>query len=444
MIYPDLYDCKIAVIGLGYVGLPLAMEFAKRKICSFSGSKMSRYVVGFDCKKSRIDELNRNIDKTGQKSFIDFKNKQDLVFSNNRLDIIKSDVFIVTVPTPINENKQPDLTSLKKATLLIGKILTSRKSNIIPIIIFESTVYPGATDEFCVPLIEKSSGLSYQKDFLCAYSPERINPGDETKRLNNVVKITSGCNESCANWVNDFYKSIIDAGTFLTKSIRIAEAAKVIENTQRDINIALVNELSMIFSEMNLDTLDVLEAASTKWNFLNFKPGLVGGHCIGVDPYYLTWKIAQKGLKSKMILSGRKVNEGMSKFFLEKIINNMHQKKITVKDSKMLILGLTFKEDCPDIRNSKVIELIKNASSKGFKLNIYDPIADTSNLEESIKKDIVYELPKNKTFDVLIIAVAHENFKVIPYKFYCRTLNENGFIFDLKGILSKKNNILRP
>ena len=444
MNYPDLYDCKIAVIGLGYVGLPLAMEFAERKICCFSGNKISRKVVGFDRKLSRIRELKENFDKTAEKSSKDLRNKKNIIFTNNPEDIISSDVFIVTVPTPINENNQPDLESLKNASLLIGQTLFLKKSAFIPIIIFESTVYPGATEEFCVPFIEKASGCKYKEDFLCAYSPERINPGDKTKRLSDIVKITSGCNKTCSVWVDDFYKSIIDAGTFRTESIKVAEAAKVIENTQRDINIALVNELSIIFSKMNIDTLDVLDAASTKWNFLNFRPGFVGGHCIGVDPYYLTWKIEQFGYKSEIILSGRKVNQNMSLNVLERLLQFMFKNNMSVKKAKMLILGCTFKEDCPDVRNSKTIDFINESKKAGFNLTIYDPVADSSLLEESIKKDFVKHYPKDIIFDVIFIALSHKEFLDIKFSDYEKILCDKGFIFDLKGILGKRDNVLRP
>ena len=444
MNYPDLYNCKIAVIGLGYVGLPLAMEFAERKICSFSGNKISRMVIGYDSKLSRIIELKENFDKTAEKSASDLRNKKNIIFTNNPKDIISCDVFIVTVPTPINENKQPDLEFLKNASLLIGQTLYLKESRILPIIIFESTVYPGATEEFCVPLIESESGYKYKEDFLCAYSPERINPGDKTKRLSDIVKITSGCNETCSKWVDNLYKSIIDAGTFRTESIKVAEAAKVIENTQRDINVALVNELSIIFSKMNIDILDVLDAASTKWNFLNFRPGLVGGHCIGIDPYYLTWKTEQIGYKPEMILSGRKVNEMMSTIFLEKIINYLKLKKKTVRGTKMLIIGGTFKEDCPDVRNSKIIDFLIQALQKGFILNIYDPIADFTNLDKSLKKYIINELPLNQEYDVLVISVAHSLFKEFLINNYLKILNKNGFVFDIKGILKKSKNIIRP
>ena len=444
MIYPDLYNCNIAVIGLGYVGLPLAMEFAERKICSFSGEKMSRNIVGFDSKLSRIKDLKNNIDKTGEKTSNELKNKKNIIFTNNPKDILLSDIFIVTVPTPINDKKQPNLEFLKSASILIGETLSLRKSELIPIIIFESTVFPGATEEFCAPLIENSSGLTYQKDFLCAYSPERINPGDKTKKLIDIVKVTSGCNNTCSKWVDDFYRSIINTGTYMAQSIKIAEAAKVIENTQRDINIALVNELSIIFSKMNIDIFDVLDAASTKWNFLDFRPGLVGGHCIGIDPYYLTWKTEQIGYKPEMILSGRKLNEKMSSIFLEKIIDHLKVQNKQVKATKMLIMGAAFKEDCPDIRNSKIFDFLTKALKEGFSVNVYDPIADLSNLDKSLKKYIIHELSVKKKYDVLVLAVAHSVFKKLPMKSYLDILNEDGFISDMKGIFKKSDFVLRP
>ena len=309
--------------------------------------------------------------------------------------------------------------------------------------IFESTVFPGATEEICAPLIEEISGLVYKKDFLCGYSPERINPGDKNKRIKDIVKITSGCDEECAIWIDNLYKSIIDAGTYLAQSIKVAEAAKVIENTQRDLNIALVNELAIIFSKMNIDTLDVLNASSTKWNFLNFRPGLVGGHCIGVDPYYLTWKIEKEGYKPEMILSGRKVNEKMINFFLEKITDFMNSVNKNIKNSKMLVLGCSFKEDCPDIRNSKTIDFIIEAKNQGFLVDIFDPVADYSDLDESIKEDVVLKFPIEKKYDVLVISLAHKQFKEMSHNQFEKILTKKGFIFDVKGILDKKKNVLR-
>ena len=360
-----------------------------------------------------------------------------------KIEFRNSDVYIITVPTPVDENKEPNLEFLNNASLIVGKALKKRNVEITPIVIFESTVFPGATEEICAPLIEEISGLVYKKDFLCGYSPERINPGDKNKKINDIVKITSGCDEVCAIWIDNLYKSIIDAGTYLAQSIKVAEAAKVIENTQRDLNIALVNELAIIFSKMNIDTLDVLNASSTKWNFLNFRPGLVGGHCIGVDPYYLTWKIEKEGYKPEMILSGRKVNEKMINFFLEKITDFMDSVNKNIKNSKMLVLGCSFKEDCPDIRNSKTIDFIIEAKNQGFLVDIFDPVADYSNLEESIKEDIVLKFPIEKKYDVLFISLAHKQFKEMSHNQFEKILTKKGFIFDVKGILDKKKNVLR-
>ena len=443
MIYPNLRNCTIAILGLGYVGLPLALEFEKRKRCNYSGVDLHRKVIGFDVKKSRIKELQNNFDRTGETIKEDLEYTENLFFTNNPYELINSDVYIITVPTPVDENKEPNLEYLNNASLIVGKALKKRNVEITPIVIFESTVFPGATEEICAPLIEEISGLVYKKDFLCGYSPERINPGDKNKKINDIVKITSGCDEVCAIWIDNLYKSIIDAGTYLAQSIKVAEAAKVIENTQRDLNIALVNELAIIFSKMNIDTLDVLNASSTKWNFLNFRPGLVGGHCIGVDPYYLTWKIEKEGYKPEMILSGRKVNEKMINFFLEKITDFMNSVNKNIKNSKMLVLGCSFKEDCPDIRNSKTIDFIIEAKNQGFLVDIFDPVADYSNLEESIKEDIVLKFPIEKKYDVLVISLAHKQFKEMSHNQFEKILTKKGFIFDVKGILDKKKNVLR-
>ena len=443
MIYPNLRNCTIAILGLGYVGLPLALEFEKRKRCNYSGVDLHRKVIGFDIKKSRIKELQNNFDRTGETIKEDLECTKNLFFTNNPYELTNSDVYIITVPTPVDENKEPNLEFLNNASLIVGKALKKRNVEITPIVIFESTVFPGATEEICAPLIEEISGLVYKKDFLCGYSPERINPGDKNKRIKDIVKITSGCDEVCAIWIDNLYKSIIDAGTYLAQSIKVAEAAKVIENTQRDLNIALVNELAIIFSKMNIDTLDVLNASSTKWNFLNFRPGLVGGHCIGVDPYYLTWKIEKEGYKPEMILSGRKVNEKMINFFLEKITDFMNSVNKNTKNSKMLVLGCSFKEDCPDIRNSKTIDFIIEAKNQGFLVDIFDPVADYSNLDESIKEDIVLKFPIEKKYDVLVISLAHKQFKEMSHNQFEKILTKKGFIFDTKGILDKKKNVLR-
>ena len=444
MTFPDLYDCKIAVIGLGYVGLPLALEFANRKKCNITNKILRRKVIGFDNNDSRIEELTNKFDRTGESCSEQLKNLDNIIYTNDRKLLKRADVFIITVPTPINKNKDPELKYTKEASRLVGETIKSRNSKTFPVIIYESTVFPGATEEIFIPIIQMYSGLEYNKKFFCAYSPERINPGDKTKRLKDIIKLTSGSNDECANWVNKFYGSIIDAGTYMASSIKVAEAAKVIENTQRDLNIALVNELSYIFSKMNIDTLEVLNAASSKWNFLNFKPGLVGGHCIGVDPYYLTWKAKQIGYKPQIVLSGREVNEKMTKFILDKIVNKLNKLEINIENTKILICGISFKEDCPDIRNSKVIEFIKFSKEIGFQVNIYDPVADLISLDQSIKNNVLREFPYKKFYEVIFLAVPHREFREIPYEKYNSMLKLNGFIFDLKGILGRRNNIIRP
>ena len=443
MRFPNLYKCTIAVVGLGYVGLPLALEFASRKRCYLSNLKLNRKVIGFDINELRIEELINRFDRTGETCQKQLKTVENLIFTYDRKLLKKADVFIITVPTPINDNKDPDLKFTKDASIIIGETLKLRKSDIYPVIIYESTVFPGATEDIFMPIINNRSGLEFNKDFFCAYSPERVNTGDKSKRLKDIVKVTSGSNEKCAKWVNSFYGSIIDAGTFLASSIKVAEAAKVIENTQRDLNIALVNEFSYIFNRLNIDTLDVLDAASSKWNFLNFRPGLVGGHCIGVDPYYLTWKSEQSGYKPEVVLSGREVNEKMTEFLLGKIIKNLNKFELNSRPPTMVIFGITFKEDCPDIRNSKVIDFIKLSKDYGFNLNIYDPIADIVGLDESIKKYVIEDFPKDGLYDVVFLAVPHRSFKQTPYKNFNSILSSKGFIFDLKGILGKRKNVIR-
>ena len=444
MNLPNLYDCNIAVIGLGYVGLPLALEFANKKKCNISNKKLRRKVIGFDNNDLRIRELNNKFDRTGEASEEQIKTTKDIIYTNNEELLKEADVFIVTVPTPIDKNKNPDLKYTEKASLLVGETLKSRKSETCPIIIYESTVFPGATEEIFIPIIQRISGLEYNKSFFCAYSPERINPGDKTKRLKDIIKLTSGSNEKCATWVNEFYGSIIDAGTYMASSIKVAEAAKIIENTQRDLNIALVNELAFIFNKMNIDTLDVLNAASSKWNFLNFRPGLVGGHCIGVDPYYLTWKAEQIGYKPQIVLSGREVNEKMTEYILGKIVDRLNKLEINLEETRILVCGISFKEDCPDIRNSKVIDFINLSKDLGFGLNIYDPIADLIDLDLSIKKYVLKDFPNTELYDVIFIAVPHREIREIPYEKFNGILNLKGFIFDLKGILVKRNNIIHP
>ncbi len=437
-------NCSITILGIGYVGLPLAIEFAKKKICKVTGKVLEREVIGFDINSKRIEELKNNIDSTNQLNHEEIKILKKIRFVENPKEIIDSDVYIITVPTPINNKKNPNLKNLNNATKIIAKAIKKRIKKTIPVIIYESTVFPGATEEISVPILEKISGLKCNKNFLVGYSPERVNPGDFEKKIPQITKVTSGSNDICANYIDDLYRTIITAGTCKASSIKVAEASKVIENTQRDLNIALVNELSIIFSKMNLDTLEIIEVASSKWNFHKFTPGLVGGHCIGVDPYYLKWKAENIGHTPEVLMAGRKVNENMYKFILKKIIINFKKNKVNIKNSSLLVLGYSYKENCPDIRNSKVINLCKEGIKKGISIKIYDPIANKNYLEKNIIDKSIDEFPHNKKFDAILIAVPHSVFKKIPLSKYRSILKKKGFIFDLKGILNPSEEIIRP
>ena len=362
---------KICVLGLSYVGLPLAVKLAEK-----------REIIGFDVDNQRVEELNNFFDKNKEVSSSELKKvSKSISYTSNKNDIHNSDFFIVTVPTPVNENKEPDLTILEDASKLIGSVL--KKGDIV---VYESTVYPGATEEFCVPILEEISGLTFNTDFYCGYSPERINPGDKVHTIDKVIKVTSGSTPESAEIIDSLYKEITNGKTHKTSSIKIAEAAKVIENTQRDINIALMNELSQIFSKLNIDTSEVLEAANTKWNFLKFTPGLVGGHCIGVDPYYLTHKAKQVGFNPKVILSGRETNDEMPSFIVSNIIRLLQDKNKKINDSRILILGATFKENCPDVRNSRVFNIVDYLKSYGNEVDVFDPEACWSIETKSIRK----------------------------------------------------------
>lgn len=410
---------KIAIIGLGYVGLPLAVEFAKKYP-----------VVGFDIYQARIDELKRGYDRTLELTEAEVKeaiaNKME--FSTNLETLHDCTIFIVTVPTPIDKNKRPDLTPLIKASETVGKVL--KKGDIV---IYESTVYPGATEEDCVPVLEKFSGLTFNVDFFCGYSPERINPGDKTHTVTKILKVTSGSTPEVAEKVDALYRSIIIAGTHKASSIKVAEAAKVIENSQRDINIAFINELSIIFSRLGIDTQEVLEAAGTKWNFLPFRPGLVGGHCIGVDPYYLTHKAQEVGYNSEIILAGRRLNDNMGIYVANQVIKLMIKKGHKIEGSKVLILGITFKENCPDIRNSRVIDVIKELQEFGVQICIYDPWADAKEVKHEYNLELLPELPALNTYDALVLAVSHKEFQELNI-----VKNEHQVIYDIKSLLPKK------
>ena len=414
---------KISIIGLGYVGLPLALEFGKYF-----------HTFGFDVNKKRISQLKKKIDINNESKYKDFIKSKNLIFTNNIKNIKSSDFYIITLPTPINSKKQPDTTIIKNS---LKKISLNIKIN--SIIILESTVYPGFTEEVCVPIIEKYSNLRFNKDFFMGYSPERINPGDKKHQLRNISKIISASNKFALTKIENIYSKIIDATLHKTDNIKIAEAAKVIENTQRDLNIAFVNELSLIFDKMNISTNKVLEAASTKWNFLNFKPGLVGGHCIGVDPYYLTYKSKKLGFKPKIILAGRKLNDEMHKSFSKIILKNISLNKINRNKAKALILGVTFKENCSDIRNTKVINLINYLKDKINIVDTYDPLVNKKIFKKEFNISLI-DNPKNQNYDVLILTVPHNRFIKNP-NMLNKFLKKDGIIFDLKGALKDLKNI---
>ena len=398
-------NTKICIVGLGYVGLPLAIALQKY----FN-------VVGYDVNPSRINSLNKNIDSTEEVTKSELKRATSIRFTYQKKKIGNIDIFIVTVPTPIFKSKIPDLRLLKKACTTVSQII--KKNNIV---IFESTVYPGVTEEVCAKLIEKKSGLKFNKDFFCGYSPERINPGKSQYKLENIIKITSGSNKSSSRIIDKLYKKVIKAGTYPAESIKVAEAAKVIENTQRDLNISLINELSILFNKLKINTNQVLNAASTKWNFLNFKPGLVGGHCIGVDPYYLTYKSEQIGYEPKVILSGRKMNDSMSKYVSDKVISSLRKKYKMINNKKVLILGFTFKENCKDVRNTRVFEIYKNLKLKNINVDIFDPLVDQKDVYKYYKIKLLSKLPKNK-YNLILIFVFFKNFIRIKNKYFYGSL----------------------
>jgi UDP-N-acetyl-D-galactosamine dehydrogenase len=407
---------KIGIIGLGYVGLPLAVEFGK--IIS---------VVGFDINKDRIKELKNGHDRTLEVEGAELKSSTQLSFSSTPIDLKDVSYFIITVPTPVDVYKKPDLTPLIKASETVGKVL--KKGDIV---IYESTVYPGCTEEDCVPVLEKFSGLKFNIDFFCGYSPERINPGDKQHRLPNIKKVTSGSTPEIAERVDQLYKKIIVAGTHKASSIKVAEAAKVIENAQRDINIAFVNELSLIFERMNIDTHEVLEAAGTKWNFLPYKPGLVGGHCIGVDPYYLTYKADSLGYYPQVILAGRRINDNMGTHIASRVIKLMTQHDLPIKNSKVLVLGITFKENCPDIRNSRAIDVIRELQSFGADVEVYDPHASSDEVEHEYGIRLIDKL--DKKYSAIVLAVSHQEFKQIDWALI---KNDQTIVYDVKGFLDR-------
>ena len=414
---------EVAVIGLGYVGLPLAIEFGK-----------NRKVFGFDLDKIRIRELKKRIDVTKEIPESSFLEAENLLFTDDINSIKDCSIYIITVPTPIDEVNQPNLQPLKTACKMIGGILNKKD-----IVIFESTVYPGCTEEFCVPILEKTSQLKFNKDFFCGYSPERINPGDKVNTLTKITKITSGSTNEISHEIDNLYKSIVSAGTYLAPSIKVAEAAKVIENTQRDLNIALVNELSVIFEKLNIDTLEVLEAAGSKWNFLPFRPGLVGGHCIGVDPYYLTHKAEQVGYNPQVILAGRRINDNMAKYLAHQVVKYMTNLGINISNSVIGVMGFTFKENCPDIRNTKIIDVINELREWGIEVKVADPWADKDEVKSLYDIDLE-EIDCNNKVDSLIVAVGHKEYRELRAKTirdYCK--GDAPIIADVKSLYKKED-----
>ncbi|MGN7820739.1 nucleotide sugar dehydrogenase [Chitinophaga varians] len=420
-------ETRIAIIGLGYVGLPLAVEFAKKY-----------KTFGFDINKARIAELMSGSDHTLEVAEEDLKKVITAdpeaatgLFCTNELDAIKSaNYFIVTVPTPVDKHNRPDLTPLYKASETVGKVLKKGDT-----VIYESTVYPGVTEDECVPVLEKISGLRFNTDFFAGYSPERINPGDKEHTVTKILKVTSGSTPEVAEKIDQLYKSIIVAGTFKATSIKVAEAAKVIENAQRDINIAFVNELAKIFNLLEIDTADVLAAAGTKWNFLKFRPGLVGGHCIGVDPYYLAQKAQEAGYHPEIILAGRRVNDGIGAYVAHELVRLMIKKEVRVKGSNILVLGVTFKENCPDVRNTKVVDILNTLKGYDVNISIYDPWADPADVKHEYNWDCVKSVSTEDKFDAVLLAVAHNEFSALNIKSMCK---DNAVIYDVKGILPKE------
>jgi UDP-N-acetyl-D-galactosamine dehydrogenase len=448
---PPLHTCTVALIGLGYVGLPLAAAFATPGSCARTGAPLKRRVIGFDINGQRLEELRLGHDRTNETSPEELGAAQLLEFTSDPTHLAAADVFVVTVPTPIDSAKRPDLTPLEKASATVGRALKARvaaRASTLPLVIYESTVYPGATEEVCVPILERESGLRFNaaetgEGFFCGYSPERINPGDKEHRLTTIIKVTSGSTPAAAAWVDGLYGSIIVAGTHLAASIQVAEAAKVIENTQRDLNIALVNELAIIFRHMGIDTLDVLEAAGTKWNFLPFRPGLVGGHCIGVDPYYLTHRAEQLGYHPHVVLAGRRINDGMGRWLVEQLVLVLARRGLVIAGARVLVLGLSFKENCPDLRNTRVVDVIETLRLYGIDPVLVDPWV---NAEEALREyglTVLPEAPIGQCWSAVVAAVSHREFTELPADYWRQLVEPDGVLLDLKGILPRELGALR-
>ena len=414
----SLKNVKLGIIGLGYVGLPLAVEFGKKYP-----------TLGFDINMQRVDELKQGHDFTLEVSEEELADSEFISYSANVNDLKACNVYIVTVPTPIDQHKQPDLTPLVKASAMLAKVMTKDD-----IVIYESTVYPGATEEVCLPEIERHSELVYNQDFFAGYSPERINPGDKEHRVTNILKVTSGSTPDIADFIDNLYQSIITAGTYKASSIQVAEAAKVIENTQRDLNIALINELAVIFNKLNIDTEEVLKAAGTKWNFLPFRPGLVGGHCIGVDPYYLTHKAQAIGYNPEVILAGRRINDAMGEYVVSQLVKTMLKAKLPVNGANVLVMGLTFKENCPDVRNTKVVDILSELAEFDINIDVYDPWVNPDEAKKEYNVDLI-SAPKTSYYDAVIFAVAHDQFKALSKAEIKALMKSEHIIYDLKYML---------
>jgi UDP-N-acetyl-D-galactosamine dehydrogenase len=408
-------------------------------------------MIGFDINQQRLSELAEGVDRTNETSAEELQAAQPLEFTSDPALLAQADVFVVTVPTPIDSAKRPDLTPLEKASATVGTALKARAQRFAasgelittPLVIYESTVYPGATEEVCVPILERESGLKFNEGFCCGYSPERINPGDTEHKLTTITKVTSGSTPESADWVDAFYGSIIKAGTHPAASLKVAEAAKVIENTQRDLNIALVNELAMIFRRMEIDTLDVLEAAGSKWNFLPFRPGLVGGHCIGVDPYYLTYKAEQLGYYPQVVLAGRRINDGMGSWVVEQLVLEMARKGMVIAGAKVLVLGLSFKENCPDLRNTRVVDLIQGLQNYGMEPLVVDPWVDPEEAQRDYGLEVMPEIPPGERYAAVVAAVAHHQFQALAQEHWHQLITADGVLLDLKGLVPRQLQALR-
>ena len=416
----SLDRAHIGIIGLGYVGLPLAVEFGRRYP-----------TTGFDVNRQRIEELRRGIDRSLEVEADELARAEQLRYTDDPEDLRACNVYVVTVPTPIDRHKRPDLTPLIAASRTVGRVLAPGD-----VVVYESTVYPGATEEVCVPVLERESGLTFNRDFFAGYSPERINPGDKEHRVTNIVKVTAGSTPEAADFIDSLYRSVIPAGTHQASSIKVAEAAKVIENTQRDVNIALINELAVLFNKLGLDTLEVLEAAGSKWNFLPFRPGLVGGHCIGVDPYYLTHKAQEIGHHPEIILAGRRINDSMGEYVVARVVKLMNQRRIHVCQADVLILGITFKENCPDIRNTRVIDMIRELETYNARVAVHDPWAHPDEARAELGVELI-DRPETGRYDAIILATGHDQFRDMGAAAIRRFGKPGAVLFDVKGILPK-------